>query len=197
MQKQNSRRFVQIVNCVFLVATAAASTLTLACAQTGDSPSVSPSPPFREVAGIKLLMNSTVDPQSDILWDSVGTILTVDGEQEIRPQTDEEWTAVRNAAVVLAESGNLLMMERRAMDTGKWMDFSGSLIDSSEEALEAADARDPEALFEAGGHIYEACLACHETYIQSDDYAAPEGPVVVTSTADETGSEAPGAGSGG
>ena len=45
------------------------------------------------------------------------TIDTKDGTEEIRPRTDEEWTAVRNAAVTLAESGNLLMMVPRAQAT--------------------------------------------------------------------------------
>ena len=33
------------------------------------------------------------------------------------PESDEQWAAVRNSAVLLAESGNLLLMGKRSNDT--------------------------------------------------------------------------------
>ena len=38
------------------------------------------------------------------------------GTEERQPHTDQEWAAVRDSAVVLAESGNLMMMVPRAYD---------------------------------------------------------------------------------
>ena len=64
-------------------------------------------PPFRPVADTKLLMQSVVDPNADVIWEAVKTIDTPAGTQEIRPKSDEEWTAVRNSAVSVAEAGNL------------------------------------------------------------------------------------------
>ena len=75
-------------------------------------------PPYRAVAGTRLLMMSLLDPAADTQWDAVRIEMTLEGTTEVQPQTDEEWAGVRNAAVLLAESGNLLMMERRAMDQG-------------------------------------------------------------------------------
>jgi len=65
-------------------------------------------PPFKPVVDTKLLMQSVVDPNADIVWDAVRTIDTKEGTQEIRPKNDAEWAAVRNAAITLTESGNLL-----------------------------------------------------------------------------------------
>ena len=65
---------------------------------------------------VKSLMIAMVDPAADILWDAVGTIITIEGVDEWYPETDEEWAEVQSAAIVLMESGNLLMMGDRARD---------------------------------------------------------------------------------
>ena len=75
-------------------------------------------PPFRPVADVKQLMASVVEPAAEVYWDAVGTIIDANGVTEIEPTTTEEWDAVRNAAYVVAESGNLLMMSNRAKDGG-------------------------------------------------------------------------------
>ena len=50
------------------------------------------------------------------------------GTEERQPHTDQEWAAVRDSAVVLAESGNLMMMVPRAYDGGDWMKLSQELV---------------------------------------------------------------------
>jgi hypothetical protein len=124
-------------------------------------------PPFKPLADNKLLMTAVIDPNADLVWDAVKTIDTKEGTQEIRPRSEEEWTAVRNAALTLAESGNLLMMVPRARDGGEWMTLSQRMIDTSEAAIRAADAKSPERLFTVGGDIYEACSACHQKYMEA------------------------------
>jgi hypothetical protein len=124
-------------------------------------------PPFKPLADNKLLMTAMVDPNADLVWDAVKTIDTKEGTQEIRPRTEEEWTAVRNAAVTLAESGNLMMMVPRARDGGEWMTLSQRLIDTSESAIRAAEAKNPDRLFTIGGDIYETCSACHQKYMEA------------------------------
>ena len=124
-------------------------------------------PPFKPLADNKLLMQAVIDPSADIVWDAVKTIDTKDGTEEIRPRNEEEWTAVRNAAVTLAESGNLLMMVPRARDGGEWMKMAQQMIDTSEAAIKAAEAKNPERLFTVGGDIYESCSACHQKYMDA------------------------------
>jgi hypothetical protein len=124
-------------------------------------------PPFKVVADNKLLMQSVIDPNADIVWDAVKTIITRYKTEEIRPRNDEEWIAVRNAAVALTESGNLLMMVPRAKDGGEWMKRSQELIDTGEAAMRAADSKNADRLFTVGGDIYEACSNCHRQYMDA------------------------------
>jgi hypothetical protein len=133
--------------------------LLVGCAAEPDSPS-----PYRPVADVQQLMLTVVEPAAEVYWDAVGWIIDASGTQEIRPTTDEEWEAVRNAAYVVAESGNLLMMEGRAVDDGAWIAMSQSLIEVARTAIAAAEARDEAAVFDAGAEIYYACTACHGAY---------------------------------
>lgn len=124
-------------------------------------------PPFKAVADNKLLMQSVIDPNADLVWDAVKTIITRDKTEEIRPRTNDEWIAVRNAAVALTESGNLLMMAPRAKDGGEWMKRAQELIDTGEAAIRAADSKNADRLFTVGGDIYEACSNCHREYMDA------------------------------
>jgi hypothetical protein len=122
-------------------------------------------PPFRPVADNKLLMESVIDPAADLVWDSVKTIITVQGVEEIRPKTEEQWLAVRNAAMVVTESGNLLMMAPRAKDNDEWMKAAEMMVETGQEAIRAIEKRDADELFVVGGHIYDSCTNCHSKYI--------------------------------
>lgn len=124
----------------------------------------STAPPFHAVADVKQLMNWIIEPNADVLWDSVGTIITEAGHEELMPETDEEWEAVRNSSAVVAEAGNMLMMDGRAFDRDQWMADARGMIDAATTAIAAADAKDVAALFDAGGVVYESCVACHEKY---------------------------------
>lgn len=116
------------------------------------------------MASIKQLMEATIVPSSEVLFDAVGTIVSSDGVEEIAPKSDEEWATVRHNALTLAESGNLLMIGDRARDKGEWIRMSRALVDVGMAALKAAEAKNAEALFEAGGQVYEVCQQCHNRY---------------------------------
>ena len=141
-----------------------AAVLGLMARVTAASCSGPQAPPFKPVADVKLLMQSIVDPQADIVWEPVGTIVTADGIEERQPHTDEDWEAVRNAAVALTESGNLLMMVPRAYDGGDWMKMSQALVDVGSDALKAAQGKNVDRLWAVGEQIDEACEACHREY---------------------------------
>ena len=129
--------------------------LLLAAAVTSHSCSQSaapaPPPPFKPVADIQQLMASVTDPATDVIWASVGTIITTKGAEEHFPKTDEEWMAIRNAAMVVTESGNLMMLPGRAKDNDEWMRLSTALIDVGTRAIKIIDSKDKEALFTVGG----------------------------------------------
>ena len=121
-------------------------------------------PPFRPVGTVEDVMHDVVYPHAEVVWDSVGTIITVEGTNEIRPSNEDEWMRVMQSAFTLAEAGNLLMMEGRARDTADWMSHAGGLIDAATQVMEAAENRDDQGVFDTGGELYAACTACHEQY---------------------------------
>jgi hypothetical protein len=134
------------------------------CAQQ-NAPS---QPPLQPVASVQDIMESLIGHMATDVFNSVGTIIDEKGTQEIVPENDEAWAEVRYAAMGLAETGNLLMFEGRAKDTGDWQLFSQQLIERSVAAAKAAEAKNPEQLLDAGGQLYEVCLNCHQKYIPSD-----------------------------
>jgi hypothetical protein len=121
-------------------------------------------PPYKPIADVKQLMQGIVDPSADVVWESVATIFTKDHVEERRPRTKEEWEHVRSNAMILTESGNLLMMSPRAKDGGDWMKMAQGLVDTASVALRAADAKDADGLLKVGGEIDEACENCHKKY---------------------------------
>ena len=80
------------------------------------------------------------------------------------PENDEEWAAVANHAIILAGSGNLLMIGDRARDQGDWMEMSQAMVDAGAVAMEAAQAKNVDALVGAGNPIIESCQTCHQSY---------------------------------
>ncbi len=134
-------------------------------------------------------MLSIVDPQADVIFNSVATIVSAAGTEERQPRTDEEWAAVRRGAVALIEATNLLLVPGRqvarpgeksenprielhpetiqrliAEDPVTWARLVGALHDAAVPALKAVDARNPQGLFDAGDSIEQACEHCHQQY---------------------------------
>ena len=101
-----------------------------------------------------MLMQAMLIPASNALFNVARQV----------PEDDAGWDAVRNHAVILAESGNLLMIGGRAEDSEVWMETSGALADAGEAALAAALARDIDAITSVGDQIIDACERCHEKH---------------------------------
>jgi hypothetical protein len=108
----------------------------------------------RAVATVRQLHDAMITPASEVVF-STGVK---------PPASDEEWTAVRHAAIALAESGNLLMIGSRARDRNKWMKMSRAMVDAAGASLRAVEARDLKALARASDRIVVACETCHEPY---------------------------------
>jgi hypothetical protein len=131
------------------------------CAGPGAAPPIDLSP----VADVRGLMVGLTEPAADVIWQSVGTIITREGRTDRAPRTDAEWDEVRLAAMVLVESANLLLVEGRVDDLVDWPDFTADLIATGVETIRAVEARDADAVLTAGGRIYDACAACHQAYL--------------------------------
>ncbi len=120
--------------------------------------------PYTPVANLQELMATVVDPAADFYWDAVGWIVDSTGTTEIRPTSPEEWDLVRNAAFVVAESGNLMMMQGRAIPEETFTTYAQAMVDIGRKAIEVAEARDAMAVFDVGAEMYAVCTGCHATY---------------------------------
>jgi hypothetical protein len=145
-------------------------TLLIAILATGASFACSGGPqppPLKPIADIKQLMQAAIDPAADVIWEATGSITDANGTVNRRPKNDEEWAVVRNSAIVLTESANLLMMLPRAKDGDEWMKRSQEMMDTGLAAWKAADAKNVDLLFTVGGDVYEACSRCHQQYMDA------------------------------
>jgi hypothetical protein len=116
------------------------------------------------------LMSWIIDPGSKVVFGAVATIVTEQGEEQVQPRTDEEWNNVRNNAAIVLESGNLMLLDGRArkaqvQDPQDWNAKARALSEAARTAINATEVKDPEALFDASGVMYQACTDCHEKYI--------------------------------
>ncbi len=108
-------------------------------------------------------MEWILEPQADVIWDNAGFIIDAQGETDLAPTTDDAWNRVVYAAATLSEAGNLLMLPGRSAGAD-WNEYAAGLTAAGKGALDAALRRDADALFDAGGNIYQVCRACHNQY---------------------------------
>ena len=148
-----------------------------------------PPPGMEPAATVEELMRSMIDPAADAIWDAVVTEATADGIVETRPESEGDWLRLRGHALTLAEASNLLLIESRriaapesrselpgidlhpdaieelvAEDWNGWAAASRGLRATSGVVLRALEARDVDALLEAGTALDLACEDCHARY---------------------------------
>ncbi len=135
-----------------------------ACVLSGCGEPPPAAGPFEPVHDVGETMRLVLEPAADLVWDSAGQIISLEGVEDLAPTTAEGWLQVAHAAAVVAESGNLLMTPSRARDAGEWTEISRGMVRAGVRAREAAEAQDADALFAAGGHLYNVCVSCHQQY---------------------------------
>lgn len=131
-----------------------------------DAPAPREVSPLKPVASVRQIMDAIVAPAATAIFESVSTTVTIDGTVEKAPRTPEAWATVESGAVALAEAGNLLMMDGRALDRRDWIAMSQAMVDSARLTLQAVKARDPKQVFDAGGEVYTSCDGCHRQYMR-------------------------------
>jgi hypothetical protein len=144
----------------------AAAAILVAC---GEPRAEEPKVEFQTKLTTLEVMAHVVDPAAWGLWGRAGTITNEEGETSLTPDTEEEWAAAENEAAIVAEAGNLLQLPGRIRvleedDNGDWTKFAQQLSQRALDVLAATEQRDPDLMFETGGRLYEACVACHEKY---------------------------------
>jgi hypothetical protein len=182
--------------------------VTNACAPAEQKTAAPAQTEFRTTATIKDIMDSLVDPSADDLWESVATTVDATGTHERFPKNDEEWKEVRRDAIRLLEATNLLLIPGRLVarsgeksenpgielepeemqvlidkDRETFTMLAHKLHDSVMPAFKAIEAKDKEALLDAGDGIDQACENCHVKYwypneakTQAEQRQAPPPP---------------------
>lgn len=141
--------------------------LALACPVFAKPKPIAPAPVAAPgtLLSVRDVMRHIVNPAAESYWKHTGVIDTEAGSDDRTPTADAEWTETVHAAAQVWEAGNLLMMQGRARDAGPWMTYAKQLRDAGVLAFSAAQARDHDKVFDAGGEIYNACFNCHARYI--------------------------------
>ncbi len=137
--------------------------LALGAVLAACEPAAQPAP-FRPAADLESLMVAVFEPSASRLANALAVTLDERGEERVEPLGEEDWISLRNAAVVLAESPNLLLMPERIRDRGEWVRAVLAQVEVGEAALAAVESRDVEQLSELGERIYSVCSDCHQKY---------------------------------
>lgn len=130
------------------VAVALAPALVLAQAAPAAKPLVS----------IRELMEKTITPATNTLWN-------VPDEP-----TDEDWTALEEAAITLLAAATVNALGGTGPMDNEWVAqpsyqaFNEAMIAAGRDALKAVRARDTDALLAAGDVLYPPCEGCHLQY---------------------------------
>jgi hypothetical protein len=167
----------------------AASLLSGCAAPAPEQPPAPAAPPFRPVASIREVMNSVIDPSVDMVWNAVGSVVDDGRLTDRAPIKDEDWAEVRRHALIVSEAANLLLMHDRPVappgapslapgveltpeeirslidkNPDGWNFYVQELQDSLTPALAAIDAKNSQALFDAGEKIDTTCENCHSVF---------------------------------
>jgi len=132
--------------------------------QTPSAAKAAPAPAIAPVASMKQLMNGIVGPSANVVFNAVSTTVSDKGVEEIAPHTDKEWAAVGDAAAAVAEAGNMMMLDGRAIDRGDWMKMSQAMIDAGRQTLKAVEAKSADGVLAAGEPLNVSCDTCHQRY---------------------------------
>jgi hypothetical protein len=80
------------------------------------------------------------------------------------PKDDAEWNDLQAKTLMLAQSGNLLLLPIYARDQDRWMKDAKLMLDAGDAAFKAAKAKDLAALEALNDKLYESCVTCHQHY---------------------------------
>ena len=117
-------------------------------------PTLAQAPSVEPVGTMSQLMVDIIYPTSDDIF-YIG---------RTPPSNNAEWGAIQRSALMLAESGNLLMVGSRAREQGNWIKDAKLLVDVGAAAYKAARAKDMDAILALNEQLYTACVTCHQDY---------------------------------
>jgi len=127
---------------------------------------VAQAPSFQPVGSMSELMVRIIYPTSDALFYI----------ERDAPKTDVQWNAIRSQALMLAESGNLMLLPNRQRDQGDWVKETKVMIDLATTAYRAALAKDMDGILAINDKLADSCIVCHQQYRANYPRRAPQPP---------------------
>lgn len=145
-------------------------------------------PPFATDLTVSDIMASIVMPAANVLWEAVLPDSDADGNDIlVGPDSDEGWIKVREAAISLAASTNLLMVpglqvKDPALETPQgelppeairelintqsaaWYAWNTAMHNTAMALLNAIDKRDTQAIWDMTATLDAPCTSCHEQF---------------------------------
>ena len=140
-----------------LVFAVTAGAVAVVSAQDSAQPFNNPVP---MQTSINEMMVMGVDYAAHWIWDA----------QEEVPKTEEDWFRIRVHATQLVVLGSAMALGGTGVADGgwvrspKWAEYSQEIVDSSEDALKAAESQNVDALNAAGNRLVAACEGCHAVF---------------------------------
>ena len=107
-------------------------------------------------ADAKTMMKSVVIPASDTVF-AVGKAV---------PKSEQEWAAIRDAAAKLGDAGRQFASQAPAGNGADWTRFAKAMADAAASAGRAAQAKNVDAVLDAGDALYESCEGCHQRFMK-------------------------------
>lgn len=181
-----------VVAAVLLVASIAFQSCAPTPAAPPESVVASPPPVERKPVGtLAQVMRAVFFPNANLLFD---TQSNDPGAPSDRSNADSGgasqrfaniysgWQVVENAAIILAESSDLLMYPGRVCQNGKpvpidredWARYVKGMRDAGVAALEVARTKNLEKMSEVTNTVADACSTCHEPYRDRGEADSPE-----------------------
>jgi cytochrome c556 len=150
-----------------VVAAAAVAGLALASWAAAPSQPKPAAPRLEAVAETRLLMDGLAQ----------ANFRGLEKMLKDRPADADAWAFTRGQALLIAETGNLLMI-RPPHNKGQeaWMERSTDLRDAAKGLAKAAGNRDYEGSRAALGDVANSCNRCHQTFrveVRIAPFAAP------------------------
>lgn len=125
---------------------------------------VAQAPSFQPVGSMSELMIRIIYPASDALFYI----------ERDAPKTDVQWNAIRTQALILAESGNLMLLPNRQRDQGDWVKETKVMIDLAATAYRAALAKNMDGILAVNDKLADSCIVCHQQYRANYPKRAPQ-----------------------
>ncbi len=128
------------------------------------SAAVDAAAPYDATLPLSEFMPHVMQYAGDGIWKRQGWIADRTGEHSLFPRNDEEWEQAESGARTLAEVTNLLLLPGRRVAGPEWDKAVLAVRKVALQAADAAEKKDADAWFAAGGALDEACDVCHVRY---------------------------------